>query len=723
MLLTQNRVFIITCLRCILYCASIPLLANTVVAKDSSLDFENDIVAIFTKAGCNAGECHGAAIGRGGFKLSLYGGNPAADFEAIVNKLQGRRINLSKPEQSLLLLKPTEYVSHEGGAIFDMNSESARRIKQWISQGAKRVTQRKLVSIVVRPARIYTEQLGTTHQISVNANYSDGSTRNVSDWAVLEPEDNSAVESNNTTGSLTVLRRGRHIVTVRYLTIVRPIEIMVPLNSESNTEVPPVYNYIDTEINKTLQTLRIKHSAQATDGEFIRRISLHLTGRLPSAKYAKEFISSSDEEKRSKAIDTLLGSEEFNIYWSHVFSELLRIRPQALGPEGASSYFDWLSDRIRANANYKQIVTELLLSTGDAFEHGPANYYRTITDPRRQAEFTSELLMGTRLRCANCHNHPLDHWTQNDYHGLAAIFAQLDISQSVKINLDGTTIHPVTLEPAIAKIPAGKAIQTGATDPRKEFAQWLTADNNPYFAKAIVNRLWKQMMGRGLVEPVDDFRSTNPATHPLLMDALAQEFVTTNYNIKGLLKTIALSSAYQRSSAANESNKYDNKFYSHTLRTPLQPAVHADATSDVLQVAEQYGEQPLGTRAIELLNPVTQSRTLDILGRCGREDSCETGNNASSGLTKTLHFFNGGFLNSRISHTQGRLLELMQKDIPSLDIIIEYYLAAYSRFPTTEEVRFWTTQLKEQPDANQRQEFLEDFIWGLLTSKDFTTNH
>lgn len=700
------------------------LFTSLINATETPVDFENDIIAIFTKSGCNAGACHGAAIGRGGFKLSLYGGNPAADYNTIVHQLQGRRINRANPSESLLLLKPTEHVAHEGGTLFDKESAEAELFRAWISQGAKQTRFRDLVDIKMSPERIYTDDISTAHLIEVTAVYKDGSTRDVTKWSVLQPEDTSAVELHSGDTGFTIQRRGRHIVTVRYLTKVKPLEILVPLEpSVRELALPPVHNFIDDEINNALATLRITPSPQCDDGQFIRRLYLDLTGRLPTAQQTRQFIESQDEHKRRTLIDNLLESHSFNTYWTYYFSELLRIRPQLLGAEGADAYFNWLSSQISKNTSYKTLVTELLVSQGDAFQNGPPNYYRTAPDARQQAEFTSELFMGTRLRCANCHNHPLDHWTQDDYHGLAAIFSKLDISQTVEVNPTGTTIHPLSLEPAVAKIPAGLAISLTALDPRQEFAKWLTHDDNPYFAQAIANRLWKQMMGRGLVEPVDDFRSTNPATHPLLMKALADQFITSGYDLKSLLRIITNSAAYQRSANANQHNKYDRQFYSHAIRVPLHPAVHADAVTDVLGVSEQYGDQPLGTRAIELRNPTSASRTLDILGRCGRAESCETSGSGPNGLTRTLHFFNGEFLNERIDRTKGRLAKLLGADMAPMDIVTKYYLIAYSRFPNKQEFDFWDGQLKQQITEEELHRFFEDFVWSLLSSRDFTSNH
>jgi hypothetical protein len=328
--------------------------------------------------------------------------------------------------------------------------------------------------------------------------------------------------------------------------------------------------------------------------------------------------------------------------------------------------------------------------------------------------------MGSRLRCANCHNHPLDRWTQDDYHGLAAIFAKVDVSQIIKPRPRGEVIHPVTLEPARQRIPGERFLAEESTTGRDEFAVWLTSEENPYFAKAIVNRLWKRMMGRGLVEPADDFRATNPATHPQLLELLADDFVQHDYNLRRTLRLIANSQTYARSADATIQNKDDDRFYSHALRKPLEPEVLADAIADVLGVSESYGQLPNGTRAVALMNPKTPSRTLDVLGRCGRDESCESGSAPIGGLPQKLHMFNGPLLNDRIAAEGSRLQSLLKADRKPIDIVNEFYSVALNRKPTDQETRHWQSALT---DAKDKPAFLEDFVWGLLNSDEFQTNH
>ncbi|MDE0086370.1 MAG: DUF1553 domain-containing protein, partial [Candidatus Poribacteria bacterium] len=391
--------------------------------------------------------------------------------------------------------------------------------------------------------------------------------------------------------------------------------------------------------------------------------------------------------------------------------------------QGAFVYHKWLSEQIREGVGYDQMARSVILATGDSHEVGPANFYRTVDGPREQAEFVSELFMGARLRCANCHNHPLDKWTQDDYHGLAAIFAKMETEQVVKVKTSGEVIHPATREKAVPRIPGSQFLPIDVPDGRLELVDWLTSSDNSYFAKAIVNRLWKAMMGRGLVEPVDDFRSTNPATHPELLTTLATDFVEHGYDLRHTLRRIALSEAYARSSNALPQNRADDRFYSHALQKPLAPEVLADAISDVLGVSDIYGDEPEGTRAVSLFNPNTESDALDILGRCSRETSCESSAEATDELQRKLHLFNGDLLNARIGVPNSRLDKLMSDGKSPMEIVNEFYLAALCRQPTDKEQQFWKQHIDIEASANSQQAVLEDMVWSLLTCNEFVNNN
>lgn len=739
---TLGKASFLVCLTLSILCLhSLPLSANE---PATPVDFENDLIPVFTKLGCNAGACHGAAIGRGGFKLSLYGGNPSADYHAIVQELEGRRVNLFRPDQSLIYLKPSESIAHEGGYLVEEGAESEQLLLEWIRQGALQRQQRKLLRVEVQPHRQVFEQINDTTRLRAFAHYDDGSRREVTRWTVFTPEDDSAVDIDEES-NVKILRPGRQIVVARYLTEVQPIELLTPINSSAKTVGTgsnfEKLGFIDAEIERSLSILGLPKSQAIDDNAFRRRVSLDLTGRLPFVMHDPlhgERMSSPDSQapfKRSKYLEQILTSEEFVEYWSLQLAKIFRVSPgtardASLGVGSSNRYHTWLAEELRKGTSYKELAEQMVLSQGNTREVGPANFYRTVSNAREQAELFSELFMGSRMRCANCHNHPLDRWTQDDYHGLAAIFAKMRLGDNVSVKPDGEVTHPRTLEPAIPRIPGGEFLKNGKVDKREQLVDWLTATENPYFAKAIVNRLWKHMMGRGLIEPVDDLRATNPATHPELLDKLAKDFVEHGYDLRHTLMLIASSQAYSRSSAVLESNAADDRFYSHAIREPLGPEVLADAISDVLGLPEKYGDEKLGTRAIALMNPRTPSRSLDVLGRCDRTDSCEGSTEVAGGLPTKLHMLNGGLLNDRISAKRGRLGELLKGDSKSqpLDIVSEFYHLALQRPPNSAEIKFWAAEFKTREDLSTElqktaiEHRLEDFLWALLSSQEFVGN-
>ena len=688
------------------------------------VDFANDLIPVFTKAGCNAAACHGAAIGRGGFKLSLYGGNPAADYEAIVRQVEGRRVNLARPEESLIVLKPTKQIAHRGGRRLASGKEGAELLLRWIREGAGHLSSRSLDRVEISPGRHVAEKPGASIQLRATAHFSDGSKQDVTRWTVFTAEDPSAVRIDSESAAAKLLRRGRQIVIARYLDRVTPIELIVPLSSSKpDLSAELRRGFIDRGILEALSTLRLAPSPAADDATFLRRVTLDLSGRLPTVAATRAFLAKTDPKKRRAVIDRLLASEEFSEYWTLRLAKLLRINPGQQNRQGALKYHQWLYQQVRENTGYDKLARTVILATGDSHRIGPANFYRTVKGPRKQAEFLSEVFMGSRLRCANCHNHPLDRWTQDDYHGLAAIFSRIEGEQVVKVKASGEVIHPRTLEKALQRIPGEDFLGADIVDGRGQLASWLTDPGNPYFSKAIVNRLWKALMGRGLVESVDDFRATNPPTHPKLLARLADDFVKNGYDLRHTLRTIALSAAYSRSSKATGENKADGSFYSHALRQEMEPEVLADAISDVLGIAGRYGDEPKGTRAVTLVDPKTRSVALDILGRCSREESCESPAGSTGGLQRKLHFFNGALLNARIAAPGSRLDKLMVAGQPPLSIVEQFYLAALGRYPGAAESAFWKKQFTGNIPTDRQRELLEDFVWSLLVCNEFVSNH
>ena len=584
-----------------------------------------------------------------------------------------------------MFLKPAEHVTHGGGTIFDEGSEVARLLLDWIRQGAPREPSRRLSRVAVAPSRHVAEALGEPIALRAIAQFSDGTQRDVTKWTIFAAEDPSAVQIDDHTAQSRVLREGRHIVIARYSTEVVPLELVVRLSdTETDLANDARRNYIDDEILNTLETLGLSPSYQIDDGAFLRRVSLDLTGRLPSPERVEAFLADDRVDKRQALVDQLVQSDEFTVFWTRRLAQLLRIGSEKRGDAQAERvYYDWLTHQVRDDISYKQLARTLITASGDTHQVGPANFYRSTRGPREQAEFFSELFMGSRLRCANCHNHPLDRWTQDDYHGLAAIFAKVDNEKVVSSKPLGVVIHPRTVEPAITRIP-GEDIPLEEDDPRRQLADWLTDANNPYFAKAIVNRLWKRMMGRGLVEPEDDFRATNPATHPALLDKLAEDFVAHDYSLRHTLKVIANSAAYARSANATAQNKNDDRFYSHAVWRPLESEVLANAITDVLGVDGKF-----------------------------------TGG-SGNGLSRKLSLFNGPVLNARIATDGSRLRQLLDDGRSPLEIIDEFYMVALGRHPTQQESQHWQQQLATAVDADG---FLADFVWGLLASQEFATNH
>ena len=691
-----------------------------------AVEFENDLIPIFTKMGCNSGKCHGSAIGRGDFKLSLYGGDPESDFEEIVRRVNGRRVNLTNPEDSLIVLKPTANLKHGGRMLFDDDSDSERILVNWIKQGAKNIKRRQLKHVKVLPQGFIATKIGAKAQLKAIAHYDDGQTRDVTVWTSFVAEDPSAVEIDEDEATAEVRRGGRHIVVARYLSEVIPIVLVSPLNNQAVDLSSEVHkNFVDKYVLRLLAELRLPTSPLADDHTFLRRVTLDLTGRLP--EHNNELpVPGFDREA---IVDKLLSSEEFVDFYTLKLAKLLRIQSKndkngvVITTEAARGFHHWIAEQLRNGVGYDQIVKEIITATGDTTKVGPATFYIGVEDPQLQTEFATEAFMGSRMKCANCHNHPLDKWTQDDFHGLTAIFAKLTRQQVVKINPLGRAIHPNTGEAAQMKIPGEEFLPAATTDGREAFANWLTTRDNPYFAKATVNRLWKSLMGRGLVEPVDDFRSTNPATHPVLLNKLAEDFIEHGYDLRHTLKLIAMSSTYARSSIPVDGNEMDDRFYSHMIQKPMEPSVLADAISDVLGMASQYGSEQYGTRAVELPDGSIRSDALDILGRCDRSKSCEGIHSSTGPLTQKLHLFNGVLLNGRVGAVGSRLEQFIKAKMRPMEIVEKYYLTALNRPPNEQEITFLSKLLNPDKSSKEQRNLLVDFVWSITTCKEFVTNH
>lgn len=693
--------------------------------SNHTIDFINDLIPMITKLGCNAGKCHGSAIGRGGFKLSLYGGSPKTDYDEIVRRHGGRRINLADPESSLIFIKPAEFIEHGGGAVIE-DDQHSMLLLDWIEQGAKFIRQRELKHIEVHPARYVATKVGDTTSFKVLARYHDGSTRDVTNLTRFTADDSTAVRIDKGSATATLERTGRHIVIARYSTEVIPIELLVPTSQVApDLSHETRKNFVDEEVLSSLSELRVPVSPILDDRAFMRRITLDLTGRLP----AQSVETDQTAIDRETIIDDLLRSEAFVNFYTLKLARLLRIQSKqdknlvTTTPQAARAFHDYLARQLRARVGYDQIAREILTATGDTSKYGPAAFFTAVEDPRLQTEFTTEVFMGSRMKCANCHNHPLDKWTQDDFHGLTAMFSKLTRSQVIRLNPIGKNIHPNTGEAALMKLPGGEFLPEDTRDGRSTFAAWLTDRDNPYFARAIVNRLWQSLMGRGLVEPLDDFRATNPPTHPALLDRLASDFIDHGYDIRHTLKRIAMSTTYSRSSNPIAGNETDGRFYSHRVATPLGPEVLADAISDVLGIPSRYGNEMPGTRAVDLKDGGVRSDALDILGRCDRSNSCEGAPSPIGPLAQKLHLFNGELLNNRIGAHSGRLDTLIKSQKLPIEIATEFYQVALNRHPNKNELKFFEHLFNPKESSARQRAVLEDFVWGLVTCREFTINH
>jgi uncharacterized protein DUF1553/uncharacterized protein DUF1549 len=703
--------------------AIMQVLAGSAAARDNSKEpsFATRILPLLTKAGCNAGACHGAATGQGGFKLSLLGYDPEQDHDTITRELSGRRVDLGAPEQSLLLRKPTRQLEHEGGRRFPRDSQAYRTLLNWIASGAPYGARDvRVTGIHVAPADVLLLKPGQSRPLKVTARLTDGTAEDVTSLALYSSNDDGVADVDGN-GVVTVRNRGLTAVMIRYSGQVAAARVGAPYQDGDVAAISfPVQNFIDQLVLAELKRLRITPSPLCDDATFLRRVHLDVVGGLPTPAEVRAFVDRpASARKRRQVIDQLLVNSEFVDFWTLKLADLLLINSKKLGNEGTQAYHAWLRRQVKDGAPLDRAVRELLMAQGDPAANGPANFHRLTTDPRDLGEFVSQAFLGTRVACARCHNHPFDRWTQDDYYHFAAFFARTAIEgQRVVQRPFGEVQHPRTGKDVPPR-PLGstKAAADGPGDRRVALADWLTASDNPMFARAFVNRVWKELMGRGLVEPVDDLRPTNPPSNPALLDALAADFVRHGYNLRHLVRTITFSRTYQLSSQANEINRQDEQLFSRGYLKLLTGQVLADVIAQASGVTDEFAGYAPGTRAVELIDSQVPSYTLDVFGRCPRTTNCENPAQFGGGLSQALHLVNAPAVNAKTEAAMNRFLASTRSN---RELLEELYLRTVSRSPDAKELNQWEDMLSK---ASSKREVLEDLFWALLNSREFAFNH
>ena len=679
--------------------------------------FRTSILPVLTKAGCNAGACHGAATGQGGFKLSLLGYDPEEDYERITRELGGRRIAVAHSEESLFLRKPSGQIEHEGGRKLRRDSDGYELVRRWIAAGAPYGPRElQVTAISVEPADSLIGSANDTKQLRVTASLSDGSRQDVTSLALYTSNEDAIAEVSKT-GEVATVGRGLTSIMVRYSGQVAAARVAVPL-SDANVAMDdfPVANFIDEHIRAELLRLRVPASPLSDDAEFLRRVHLDVTGRLPTAEVATAFLSElPSAEKRRRVIDGLLRSDAFVDFWTMKLADLLLLNGQG---DPAAAYHAWLREQVATNAPFDHIARTLLTSTGDLARVGPANFMTLAHDPRDMSEHAGRIFLGAQIACARCHTHPSDRWTQEDYHRFAAYFARITREGgAVQVSTRGEVDHPKSGKPLSPKpLGAPARQQISDVDRRVELAGWLTAPDNPLFTRTIVNRIWKHLLGRGLVEPVDDLRPTNPPTHPALLDALAADMIAHRFDLRHVIRTIVSSRTYQLTSRTRGVNRLDARLYSHAYLKELPAPVFADAVAQVTGVVDVFEGLPAGTRAVQLISPATPSPALDVLGRCLRKRPCDGSGGAGGGLAEALHLINGSTINGKLR--DGVVVEL--RDRSNRDVVEEFYRRALTRPPEPAELAAWESSLERGSD---RAEAIQDLLWTLLNAREFALNH
>ena len=718
-------------------------------SAESPVTFDRDVMAVLSKGGCNMGTCHGNRSGKGGFKLSLRGEDAHFDFAALTREQSGRRLNLSDAAQSLLLLKPLMEVPHQGGRRFDRDSPEYRILRDWIASGAGRTPEVPRVrELIVEPRDVVLEEPADQVQLRVEAVYEDDSRADVTRLAVYEPaEPNIGISGG---GLLTREAFATSVVNVRYLSRQVPVRVAFLRSSPDFVWQPPrestgtVPSKIDEFIFTRLRQLKMNPSAICDDVTFLRRVYLDLTGQLPTAGQARKFVGDSAPDKRSRLIDELLDSQGFADLQSQSWADLLRIEEKTLDRKGVQNFHAWVRNSIATNEPYDEFARQIVSGRGSSYSSPAANYYRAMRDPAMRAESAAQVFLGLRLQCAKCHNHPFDEWTQNDYYGWGNLFARVEYEVLSNNRRDRNDKHEFDGEQVVwmkaggdLKHPGGNVIPPRFLDAQRSgpeagddrlvaLGDWLANTNNRRFAEVQVNRVWQQLLGRGLVDPIDDFRATNPASHPELLSWLADEFVTSDFDNRQLYRAILNSQTYQLSSEPNEANRDDERNFARGIVRRLSAEQLADAVSHVTGTPIAFNGYPVGLRATQIPGvrairprdkaPASGDQFLTLFGKPPRLQSCECERSNETTLAQAFQLISGPLLNEMLTRPDNHIGLMLAAHVAN-DARIEFlYWQTLSRAPSQQE-RTSATQLLAS-SSNQRAT-LEDLTWALINSAEF----
>jgi hypothetical protein len=686
------------------------------------VDFNNDLLPLLSKLGCNSGGCHGKASGQNGFKLSVFGFDTTADFEALVKEGRGRRLFAANPELSLLLKKATGSVPHGGGQRLKTGSTDYEVLLAWIKQGTpfEQPGSPSLIRLTVSPADRVME-IASQQQILATAHYSDGSVRDVTEAAGYATNATLVAEADPRGRIRTGTVPGEAAITVHYMGQVASVQVQVPRSHTSAAFEFPPQNAIDEFVVAKLRTMHLVPAELGDDATFIRRICLDTIGTLPTSEEVRQFLADNRPNKRSVWIDQMLDRPEYADYWGLIWSDILLVDRQKLGERGAYELHRWLRNQFARNRPYDEWVAELVTATGNSGTNGPANLFRAVETPEELTRTVSQAFLGVRMECAQCHHHPFEKWSQDDFYGLAGFFNGVERKPiapgRVLVYHSGfkEARIPLSNKPVPTRPLDGPTCVDTGTDPRLTFARWLVAGENPWFAKLVANRLWKHYLGRGLVEPEDDLRSTNPATNERLLALLTEHVVSSKFDLKSLMRFIMNSRTYQLSSITNSTNHDDEQNFSHHYVKRIPAEVLLDGISVVTGIPEKFPGRPEGTRAIELWDNRLPSYFLEIFGRPERTSPCECGRSSEPTMSQALHLMNAPEIEVRIASPAGRVAQLIKAGASDEAVVEDLCLATLGRMPH-ESDRAIARKLFA---SSHRQQAAEDYLWSLLNSYEF----